>query len=407
MRTDIPNVVALFRENAPSTVINIVEPLTAMQERGLIHLTVRLENEVKPKEVAAADVLVLCRNADHNFRPIYDLAQRLGIPLIYDLDDHLLLAPPGSHTDQVFRSLKRREMFEWLLRTSSRVRVHSPVLAEVVRAYNPNTRVVWAPVNWTLAPDKLPALSFDPIHIVYAVSPSSGETLYRLMHTDLVAALERFGPRVRLHFLGYQPPEMRGKPHVVFHAFENDYAAFFRAFTHFGYAIGLAPMIDDLFHNCKTNIKYRDYAAAGAAGIYSDTPLYRGNGVVDGETGLLVSGTPGSWLTAISRLVENPELIEHVRQRARADVFARYHIDTVAQMWMEDFAALPKPPPLSDAEQREVEAIRWPFTFERKQDAPWVAALRGFLRDHLPVRWRVRYYDVRHALRRWRQRLQR
>jgi hypothetical protein len=285
---------------------------------------------------------------------------------------------------------------EWLLQVSTLVRVHSPVLQQVVCEYNPNTIVVWAPVDWSLVPTQLPTLSTDPLHIVYAAQAETGEKMYPFMRHDLQTLLEKYGSHIRLHFMGYIPPDLCSHPLVTCHPFEQDYAAFFSQFTRFGYAIGLAPMIDDVFHNSKTNIKFRDYAAAGAAGIYADTPLYKGNGVVDGETGLLVSGEPGTWLSALTRLIENPALIESIRQKARQYVENYYSMDAVGRMWMENFQSFPPRRSLSDAERTMVQTTKWSFSFTGglTPETPWVAGLLNVLRKILPVRWKVFLFDT-------------
>jgi glycosyltransferase involved in cell wall biosynthesis len=397
----LQHILAILPERSPSTVINVITPLTAMQEAGMIKASIRLQNEVTPLEVAAADVIVLCRNWHPVYRPIFELALRLQIPIVYDLDDYVLGAPSGSTTEQLFRDTHRLEMLEWLLRVSTLVRVHSPTLKEALRAYNSNIQVVWAAIDWSLLPPALPELSFDPVKIVYAAQKDTGTTLYPFMARDLQELLAKFGSRIQLHYLGYTPPELCGHPQVICYPFESDYATFFSQFTRAGYAIGLAPMMDDLFHNSKTNIKFRDYAAAGAVGIYASTPLYRDNGVVDGETGLLVSGEPESWLPALSRLIENPALIETIRQQAYEFVKSRYNFDVVSKMWLEHLRSLPARPSLSETDLAHLVQLRWSFTYTRTPDAPWVARLRNILREVVPIRWKLRYYDMRAALRKY------
>ena len=391
-------VLVVLSEFSPSAIINVTIPLSSMAESGQINLVSKLQNEVTSRDLLGADILVLCRNWTPIYRPIFELALELKIPIIYDLDDHVLGAPKGSYTDQLFKSPGRREMLEWLLQQASLVRAHSPVLEQVVRQYNVNTSLVSAPINWSLVPETLPTLSSGTVHIVYAANKETGEHLYRYIQQDLHAVLERYGTRVHLHFLGYRPPDLCQHPIVTCHSFEANYAAFFSKFTRFGYAIGLAPMVNDLFHNSKTNLKFRDYAAAGAAGIYADTPLFRGNGVIERETGLLVPGSPGSWLPALAELIENPLLVEKIRRNARKLAEERYSLSVVTDKWLETFDALPSRPTLSEEQQRVISLTEWPFTVRRKPDSPWIGKLRSVLRAKLPVRYRVFYYDTKHRI---------
>ncbi len=398
----LSNVLAVLPSYTPSTVINVQTPLRYLHEHGQINAVIRLENEVTPTEVAAADVMVLCRNTEPIYKPIYDLALRLGVPMIYDLDDNVLAAPKGSASDHYHNHPTRKAQFEWMLHNAALVRVHSPALLEVVHAYNTNVHLVWAAVDWSLVPAQLPTLSQSPIEIVYAAQKETGQKLFPFILPDLQQALSRYGDRIRLNFLGFNPAELRGNANVVLQPFESDYAAYFSKFTSYGYAIGLAPMLDDLFHQSKTNIKFRDYGAAGIAGIYTDCSLYRGS-VTDGETGLLVSGGPGSWLPALEKLIENPMLVESLRQKARRFVQDRYNMQTVGAMWVADLQSVQPSasarPPISAETQAEIATTKWPFTGQRKPDAPAVARLRRVLRDVVPMRWKLMYYDVQYSLR--------
>ncbi|MBE2268891.1 MAG: hypothetical protein IAE80_11715 [Anaerolinea sp.] len=395
-------VLAVMPGISPSTVINVMTPIKLLGEQGRIDAVIRLEQETSPADVAAADVLVLCRNTEPIYKPIIDLALELGIPLIDDLDDNVLAAPKGSESYYYHTHPARKAHYEWILRHVNLIRVHAPALADIVRVYNPHVALRWAAVDWSLAPPELPALDPEITHIVYAAQRETGLKLFQQMRADLETLLARHGERVRLHFLGFNPPELCGHPSVICHPFDNDYPSFFRKFTHFGYAIGLAPMLDDEFHNCKTNIKFRDYAAAGAAGIYADVPLFNRNGVIDGETGLLVSGQPGTWLAAIERLMADRALLEGIRQRARAYAKDRYAEDRVLDAWMQDLAVLPTRPPITAEKQAEIAALEWWFQGLKGKDNPLVARVRRVLRGIVPMRAKLIYYDVRHEFVKWR-----
>ena len=64
-----------------------------------------------------------------------------------------------------------------------------------------------------------------------------------------------------------------------------------------GWAIGLAPLRDSAENRAKTNNKYREYAALGIPGIYSDMPVYASS-VRHGET--------GDWLPTPSKACTRP-----------------------------------------------------------------------------------------------------
>ncbi len=392
------NVLSILPGFAPTTIINIITPLNFLHQQGKIKSVIRMEWEVTPGEVAAADVVVFCRNSNPDYAPIRALVSSLGIPFIFDLDDHVLAAPVESETHRYFSQSGRREEFESYLHHAALVRVHSPMLQQIVAPYNMNHKLVWSAIDWSLVPAELPPLRHDPLRIVYASQKETGVKLFPLMFADLRLVLDTYGEQVHLHFLGYNPPEFKHHPRVTFEPFELDYAHYFSRFTRAGYAIGVAPMIDDAFHNSKTNIKFKDYAAAGAAGIYANTPLYNGNGVIDGQTGLLVSGELGSWFPAIQRLIEEPALLNIIRHNARRYAETHYQMDVVGDMWLNDFRSLPPRPVLTTAQQAEIAHLKWWFTKTPSPNAKTISALRKLLKRAIPSGWKQKYYQLNHRL---------
>jgi glycosyltransferase involved in cell wall biosynthesis len=364
-------ILAALIDHSPSTILNILTPLKYLDGRGDISLQAVLEREITPAQVADADVIVTSRSTEPAFRPIYQLAHDLGIPVIYDLDDNLLDLPPDNLSWRYHSNPARKAQLEWMLRTAALVRVHSPVLQDIIQPYNSHVDLVWAAIDWNLVPSELPLLASKPIKIVYAAQRESGEKLFPLIHDAIESILQRYGDRVQVSFLGFNPRDLLRYPQVVQVPFESDYEAYFRNFTREGYAIGLAPMLPDTFFQCKTDLKFRDYAAAGAAGLYSDCQLYI-NRITNRETGLLVSNTPDAWLKGLIELIENPTLIEQIRVNARRYAADRYNMEKVGAMWMDSFAKVPPRPLVNTTVQRQVESIRWHFRADSPRWLQWI-----------------------------------
>jgi hypothetical protein len=70
----------------------------------------------------------------------------------------------------------------------------------------------------------------------------------------------------------------------------DDIGAYYRYLRTAGWTIGLAPLRDSDGNRAKTGNKYREYAALGIPGIYSDMPVYSSS-VRHGETGYLAPHT--------------------------------------------------------------------------------------------------------------------
>lgn len=380
------HVLVVLSHFLPSAEINVIRPLRFLEQKQEITVEVMLEEVVTPAHVAAADVIVACRNMEPIHQPIFEFAASLGVPWLYDLDDNLWEVPDEEAHSAYYHHPARLEMLSWLLQHAHKVRVHSRQLRELVLPHNPNVRLVWAAVDLSLVPRTLPSLPEDCFHIVYATSRRGGDPLLEHMRSDLVELLETSKTPIKLHIMGAEPGNLRRYPQLVFHPYTDDYRTWFSEFTHFGYAIGLAPIRNDSFHNCKTDTKFRDYAAAGAAGIYEESPVYQ-DGVIDGVTGLLISGQRGTWLNAIQRLTGNPELLQSIRQNAAQVLPVRNSLEQAADAWMEDIDAAPAHPLVPVDVQMPV----WKFTVEQNH---WTLRMRSWLRQRLPPRLRVQLRNL-------------
>jgi len=329
-------VTAVLPAVIPSTQINVTMPLRYLHEQEVISYREVLERDATPRIVLDSDVIVACRNLEPAHQTHFELAQRFGIPLIYDIDDNLFDVPRDLVTEiayEYYHVPQRQAYLRWMLQQARLVRTYSPVLADLLRAHNVNVVRAYSPFDWTLPPAWIPPLAFPPVRIVYATSRIDRDPLFDDIADDVYEALAELGERAELHLHGYQPERFAALPNVVFHAYNYDYDAFMRQFTRAGYAIGLAPVPDHPFFNCKTNTKVRDYAAAGAVGLYSDAPLYR-EYVRDDVNGVLVPNAPGAWKRALCDLVADPARIERIRQTARRMVEIDHNVERSASDWL-------------------------------------------------------------------------
>jgi glycosyltransferase involved in cell wall biosynthesis len=78
--------------------------------------------------------------------------------------------------------------------------------------------------------------------------------------------------------------------------------------------IGLAPLCDTAFNRARSNIKLKEYAAAGAMWLASPVGPYRG--MTEEQGGLLVDDD--AWLSTLEALLEDPDRRRALAQRARA-----------------------------------------------------------------------------------------
>ncbi|MCC7418348.1 MAG: glycosyltransferase [Acidobacteria bacterium] len=328
-------VLAILPGIFPSTVVNVAKPLMQLHAAGAIELDLTLQFVVGRRQLARADLVVMTHTIDPACAGVLDDARALGKPILYDIDENLLEVPdePGLafHKEPARQAAVRR-----LLRQAALVRTYSPVLHRYLEPLASKVVRVDGPVDWQL----LPAIGAGPAaassagraHVVYATSrvpdsigPMLVEPLQRVLERHAGAEVTIWGPRL---------PGLDGHPRVSHRDLVRDYDQYLAQFARAGFDVGLAPMPDSLFHQCKTATKFREYAACRIAGVYADTEMYR-DCVVDGATGLLSGPSTGAWAAAIGRLIEDAALRRGIQDRAERYARERFSAGGVGFGWLQ------------------------------------------------------------------------
>jgi hypothetical protein len=312
--------------------IGVVKPLRALHRQGRIIFDVALESWVSRRRLAAADLVVFCRNTEPRFGATLEATLQRRLPIIYELDDDFFMLPPNTPGSLYHRDPARLAQLERYLRCASQVRVYSEALRARVMALNPRVHRVDALVDWDLVPIAPTARTPGPLRIVYPTSRLM-DPIAEIFMSDLRRVLDAYRGRVEAWFWGYHPAELARRPDVHFMDFIQDYDAFFRQFAGGGFDIGLAPLPDSEFHRAKSDNKFREFAASRVAGVYSDMVVYR-DCVEDGRTGLLVRNVANSWFTAIGRLIDDEALRARIQQEAWAYARQRYGVAQAAETWL-------------------------------------------------------------------------
>lgn len=90
--------------------------------------------------------------------------------------------------------------------------------------------------------------------------------------------------------------------------------------------IGLCPLFRSRFNDCKSNLKFLEYAMVGTAPIYADSPAYEKCGA-----GLKMDAR--TWKKALSVLIEDQDLRETFAREAKAWTLEHHNItDRIAEL---------------------------------------------------------------------------
>lgn len=269
-------------------------------------------------------------------------AQEAGIPTYWEADDAIFTALlDAADEQQATAQAYRRAM----LACDAAIASTAP-LCEAMREAGAHT-VYYVPNGLdaqTFAcaetPELPPAGTFTAF---YGAGWHTHNANVQAISPAFLRAMEQH-PQLHLCLMGHidVPKELRPWQSRIrllpFAAFE-DYMAVLRQCD-----FALAPLEENPFTRCKSNVKYLESAACGIPLLASDVPAYNTD-ITHDKNGLLAK-TTDEWLRAISRLCEDAALRQRLGRAAQEHVYRHYMVDAIgaASDWPILHAAAPATP---------------------------------------------------------------
>jgi glycosyltransferase involved in cell wall biosynthesis len=267
----------------------------------------------------AHDVVVVYREAALMGPPIYEwLLSRTDVPIVYDFDDAIWLAPKHAmvSTNNAFRMLKFMGKTAAICKWASVVTVGNGYLADWARRQNRNVRVVPTSIDLESYPVQAAPPREEPFTVVW-----SG-TFSTLPHLELARApLEALAKRraVRLNVICDRPlaqPFAGVETHFI--RWRADEEAKSIGTGH----VGIMPLPDDAFTRGKCGCKALQYMAAGRVavaspvGVNSDIVRHRENG--------FLASSDREWTEILDELASSIALRARVAAAGRLTVEERF-----------------------------------------------------------------------------------
>ena len=103
--------------------------------------------------------------------------------------------------------------------------------------------------------------------------------------------------------------------------------------------IAVSPLQDTAFNQCKSDIKFLDYSALGAAGVFSNVRAYQSS-VRHMETGWLAENAVDAWVTALDRLLVDDALRQQIATSANRYLFTSRILKHTAPRWLHSLEEL-------------------------------------------------------------------
>ncbi|MEJ5363472.1 MAG: glycosyltransferase [Desulfosoma sp.] len=282
------------------------------------------------------------------------MCRRRSIKTIFELDDDLFNIS-RDHTDHK-RYRENRQTLETLARQCDRLFVSTPKIAASLEVFGREAKVIpnvlderlWLrPVGrheshagGSNAP--VEAVTAETVRILYMGTRTHGGDL-RLIEQSVRRAAEtltkQYGLSLIVDLVGILPPGER--PEMPFNVITVPsgfayYPRFVRWLRSLGrWDFGIAPLAPTPLNECKSALKFFEYAALGIAGIFSPVGEYPVV-VEDGVTGIVCpTNAPEEWEESLVKMAVDPDLRKRLAEGALARLRERFLLKNVADSYVE------------------------------------------------------------------------
>ncbi len=321
----------------------LLQPLSHPSMADGFEVVVGDETTYRSADVVVVDPMWNPRATAHDVLHHVEAIRQAGASLIYAIDDNLL--------DCAAVSIERKAVAGLLAREADGLIVPTEPLKERLLPLNQNIEVVPEAIDERLFQ---PALRrrFPWMHVRRRLSIGFLDTFSPVDDLRMIAAalrsfIERNRERVELHLAGSMDgstiSELFGDLPVKYQPLSPDDMSYPRfvakMISGMRFDIGVAPLQDNRFGRCRSDIQYLTYAAQRIASVFSNVPPYDGS-VRHLETGYLVENTPEAWEQGLQRLLDDEPLRRRMASNAQADVFSQRTLARCAGRWRDAIGAI-------------------------------------------------------------------
>jgi processive 1,2-diacylglycerol beta-glucosyltransferase len=296
----------------------------------------------------SADMVIVDRlwRPDVSLQLVRELVNKIRLKrakFAYSLDDNFfdLILENKGYPPREFLPI-----VAFMLRQADCVLVSTPALRERLLEYNPNIIVLPNQLDERLLvirhPSEIRPLA-DRDHVVIGYMGTFTHDEDFLMILPAIKAIhQRYPGRIEVQVVGVvrddeTKKELQALPvrYVYPQPEEHEYPMFMLWFTgHVHWDIAISPLRDTPFTRCKSDIKYLDYAAIGAAGIFSQSSAYTST-IHHKEDGWIAENLPEAWEEALETLMQDRSLRLQIARNASRYLYSQRILAQHAPDWVK------------------------------------------------------------------------
>ena len=316
-----------------SAFIRLLSPLTSEALAGGIEL--KLIPASDSHDIEKGDVCIVQRAAfddQEAAEALVDEIRKQGARFIIDNDDAFCLMG-SSHREHDSYSDKNSALV-YLMQMADATWFATPTLAEAYRNHATNAEVMPGAIDpriWRNYRKKRSHIGFNKkLRMVYIGTATHDQDFAIIAPAlDEVAKLRPNSFELTIIDAGTRP-NRRWLRNVSPPRTATAYPRFARwLLQQPPWDVGLAPLADTPFNNCRSDIKFLEYTALGVVSVLSDCAPYRASAAESGGA-VLVKNSADDWRDAFLNLIDNLTQFRYILDAATEYVWSKRHVSFLA-----------------------------------------------------------------------------
>ena len=270
---------------------------------------------VDDPRIVGADVVILQRHQHPYFLEWIPKAKAAGQTVLYDIDDSFWHIPKWNPAHAAFNKENLQIVEKIIAACDGVICSTTPLASYIGKRFNAKVSVV---ANYVEPPIEKPIPYTDRLKIGYCGSVTHKGDLPQITKA-LLHAQKKY--KAHIIFMGIVPDgfPITENTTIVPPVPANRYIHQLQLID---FDIALAPLQQNFFNVCKSNLKYLEYSVCGAATVASDVFPYLET-ITESGAGLLASKTQ-DWVSHIDKLCQNPDFLQLTKVSAKQFVYSNY-----------------------------------------------------------------------------------
>lgn len=270
--------------------------------------------KVGADEIADADVIILQRHVSGFFVDWIPHARALGKIILYDIDDSFWHIPTHNPAAKAFTKPVVKQI-ERIISLCNGVITSTQPLAKHLARFNSNVLVI---PNLIETPTVERKQYSERLKIGWGGSITHAQDFSSKVVTALRHCQKKYD--AQLIFLGMLPAQFATDKDVI-HIPGCAANIYMNQLYLADIEIAVAPLEENYFNECKSNLKFLEYGICGSAVVASDAYPYK-NTITHGWDGYVVK--KNQWLEYLIALCEDAKLRQSIQGNAYQSVLTNY-----------------------------------------------------------------------------------